>query len=266
MKDRSISDTGPQMRHEQVAMALSSDIAQLPEGAQIPTEPDLMARFEVSRTTIRRAVDAMVSEGLLIRRPPKGTFVTKPPFQHALDHPGAFLDTLIGAGSVLEPHLVAFRWIDNADDVPAEVGPEALYFERFYTHDDRPCALAQVYVAAPYARRISLADIENTPSHEVFTTTLGISVERTDAAVTAVEAPADLADRLGLHTGAALITLRRWMYTFEDQLLQHSVHYLPARQFELALSQPRFASDRGAPAGPPAKLRLVSPQGHTPGP
>ncbi|WP_058235828.1 GntR family transcriptional regulator [Devriesea agamarum] len=52
--------------------------AGLMPGDAIPSERSLCERFEVSRMTVRQAVDAMVNEGLLVRVQGKGTFVAQP--------------------------------------------------------------------------------------------------------------------------------------------------------------------------------------------
>lgn len=44
-------------------------------GDKIPTEPDLSKQFEASRMTVRKAIDPLVLEGVLERRPGQGTFV-----------------------------------------------------------------------------------------------------------------------------------------------------------------------------------------------
>jgi len=44
-------------------------------GDRIPTEPDLARQFDSSRMTVRKAIDPLVLEGILERRPGKGTFV-----------------------------------------------------------------------------------------------------------------------------------------------------------------------------------------------
>lgn len=248
----------PKLLHEQVAQKLRRQVQQLPEGTKVPTEAELMDQFGVSRTTIRRAVDAMVSEGLLVRRPPKGTFVARPPFRHALDHPGAFLDTLMVGGSRLTPSLTTLRWV-TGPDVPDDVGDEALYFERFYSHGEQPLAVALVYITQPFAREISRADLEQTPSYEVFTAKLGIPIDRTDATINVTDADAALAERLGLEPGASLILLHRRMYTDHNQLVQHSRHYLPAQHFELSLTHPTPTDHYQRQHEPPAVLRLVSP-------
>src|SRR5882757_11231728 len=44
-------------------------------GAAIPSETELAARFQVSQGTVRKAIDELASENLLVRRQGKGTFV-----------------------------------------------------------------------------------------------------------------------------------------------------------------------------------------------
>ena len=44
-------------------------------GEAIPSEIDLAARFKVSQGTVRKAVDELAAENLLVRRQGKGTFV-----------------------------------------------------------------------------------------------------------------------------------------------------------------------------------------------
>jgi GntR family transcriptional regulator len=47
-------------------------------GDVVPSERELSARFGASRTTVRRAVDALVAEGVLARSQGRGTFVAPP--------------------------------------------------------------------------------------------------------------------------------------------------------------------------------------------
>ena len=44
-------------------------------GEPIPSEMDLAARFRVSQGTVRKAIDELAAENLLVRRQGKGTFV-----------------------------------------------------------------------------------------------------------------------------------------------------------------------------------------------
>jgi GntR family transcriptional regulator len=70
---------GSALKHVQVREYVRSLIQDLPEGAPAPSERGLMQHFGVARMTVRQAIDALVSEGLLERAPARGTFVSKSP-------------------------------------------------------------------------------------------------------------------------------------------------------------------------------------------
>ena len=77
---------------EQLRDVLRTDIEEgmYRPGQKIPTERELSRRWEVARLTVARALEDLVGEGLIERRPSRGTFVTErviPP--RAADRPGA---------------------------------------------------------------------------------------------------------------------------------------------------------------------------------
>lgn len=66
----------------------------LAPGAQIPTEPALMEQFDVSRVTVRAAINELVEEGMLIKRQGKGTFVIGSTFdEDRISHAKGFYES-----------------------------------------------------------------------------------------------------------------------------------------------------------------------------
>ncbi|WP_416199560.1 MAG: UTRA domain-containing protein [Pseudomonas helleri] len=53
-------------------------------GEAIPTEAALSAQYLLSTGTVRKAIDALVSEGILERQQGRGTFIRRPQFQSSL--------------------------------------------------------------------------------------------------------------------------------------------------------------------------------------
>jgi GntR family galactonate operon transcriptional repressor len=90
-----------QTAHRAVVDALARDIfagRYLP-GASLPTEPELCAAFEVSRTTVREALKTLTAKGIVTVRPKTGTRVL--PFDR---------------WSLLDPEVVAWRLAAGVDD------------------------------------------------------------------------------------------------------------------------------------------------------
>ena len=65
----------PLWRH--IAQTLANDIVSglYPIGSHLPTEMELMAQYDVSRHTVREALDELVTLGLIVRKPRQGTRV-----------------------------------------------------------------------------------------------------------------------------------------------------------------------------------------------
>ncbi len=66
------------LKHVQVREYVRSLCEGLSPGTAAPSERELVGRFGVARMTVRQAMDALVTEGLLERMPGRGTFVAKP--------------------------------------------------------------------------------------------------------------------------------------------------------------------------------------------
>ncbi|GAA4635234.1 hypothetical protein GCM10023196_079880 [Actinoallomurus vinaceus] len=74
-----LDPTGPAAPYMQIAAVLRRRFGRgdSPVNTRIPTESDLVAAFEVARTTARRAIALLREEGLVYTVPQRGTFVAE---------------------------------------------------------------------------------------------------------------------------------------------------------------------------------------------
>ncbi|WP_165168371.1 GntR family transcriptional regulator [Rothia uropygialis] len=63
-------------KYQRVQQAIRRDYGQLRAGTSLPSEAELCRQYEVSRVTIRRAIEELVDECLLTRQHGRGTFVS----------------------------------------------------------------------------------------------------------------------------------------------------------------------------------------------
>lgn len=68
----------------QIREKLRSEMSQMEPGDPLPPELELEKKFQVSRITVRRAVEELAAEGLLVRQRGKGTFLQRPKLTHEL--------------------------------------------------------------------------------------------------------------------------------------------------------------------------------------
>ena len=76
---------GPRPKHAQLRDALAElATSELAPDTAIPSERELMTTYDVSRATVRKAIDALVVDGLLQRIHGRGTFVARPRLESRL--------------------------------------------------------------------------------------------------------------------------------------------------------------------------------------
>lgn len=89
--------------------------------SKIPSEHELMAQYNLARGTVRRAISALVDEGLLVREHGRGTFVAEPGLSHAVEsRPFSFAEALHKQGKTFETSIVD-EWVTPA---PVDVAIE----------------------------------------------------------------------------------------------------------------------------------------------
>jgi GntR family transcriptional regulator len=191
-------------------------------GAAIPTESELAAAFGVSIGTIRKAVDSLVAERVLVRRQGKGTFVIAHDSGRLLFH---FFHVAPREGPRAYPEVrtLSFRR-DRADAATALAlaiarHDKVIRIRNVLRLDAAPIAVDDITLAAEHFPGLSekiFVSRGNTIYH-LYQSRFGINVLRTDERLRAVLAAGDIAQHLGVGPGAPLLEIRRVALTFRDR-------------------------------------------------
>lgn len=95
-------------RYQQIAALLEQELRSYYRcGDFLPPEQQLADRFQVNRHTLRRAVDELVKQGWLQRRPGVGTLVLMRPYDYPLHAQSRFSQNLLEQGSHPTSELLA---------------------------------------------------------------------------------------------------------------------------------------------------------------
>ncbi|NPV54261.1 MAG: GntR family transcriptional regulator [Firmicutes bacterium] len=86
-------------------------------GDMLPSERDLCEKYKVSRSTVRQAIDALVSEGLVYRRQGKGTFIGRPKMQRSLQHLYSFTEDMYRMGLIPSSKILEMVVTEASADI-----------------------------------------------------------------------------------------------------------------------------------------------------
>ncbi|MDB5079428.1 MAG: hypothetical protein JWP00_1352 [Chloroflexi bacterium] len=118
-----INPNSPLPLYAQVKEALQREIEKnMTPGQSLPIEPELEKRFGVSRVTVRRALEELESDGLIIRKQGRGTFVREPKIAQELTRLISWGETIRQSG--LEPQTVSseMELVEPTQDMCATLG------------------------------------------------------------------------------------------------------------------------------------------------
>jgi len=191
-------------------------------GAAIPSEVELAARYQVSQGTVRKAVDELAAENLLLRRQGKGTFV-------ATHHEAAvrfrFLRLVPDDG---RPRVSGSRVLDCsrqkagssvAQQLGLRAGDAVINIRRLLAFAGQPTILDDIWLPAALFPTLTAEVLARWkgPLYSLFETEFGVSMVRADEKIRAVAAPAAEATLLEVEAGAPLLLVERVSHTYGDQ-------------------------------------------------
>ncbi len=191
-------------------------------GELIPSELELAARFQVSQGTVRKAVDELAAEHLVVRRQGKGTFVAT---HHEARAQYRFLRVVPDEG---EPAPAVSRFIEcKRTRAPSDVarllvlraGDPVVYLRRVLTFDEVPVVLDDIWLPGAAFKGLTaerLAEYKG-PLYGLFESEFGTRMIRAEEHIRAVAAEPEAAKLLQVRSGDPLLLVERVSYTYGER-------------------------------------------------
>ncbi len=193
-------------------------------GEAIASEMDLAARFRVSQGTVRKAIDELASENLVVRRQGKGTFVAT----HAEQHVQYRFLKLMPDGGDLDGEGPAHRTVQDCKRVRASAevaralalrsGDPVVQVRRVLSFGGTPTILEDLWLPGSTFKGLNAEQMAGYqgPTYAMYEVEFGVRMVRAEEKIRAVAPDAQQALLLKVEQHTPLLSVERVAYTYND--------------------------------------------------
>src|ERR1700759_5140388 len=166
--------------YARIEEAIATEIAQgeYRPGDQLPTENVLLQRFQVSRITVRRAIQNLVRRGLLEIRRGLGTFVLSPQIEAELTKLTGFVEDINTTGRKATARVVSQSVVGASARVAERLqlakGTKVMQIKRVRLADGMPISFDETYLPLPLGSQIVRNDLRLHPIFTLFEEEYGV--------------------------------------------------------------------------------------------
>jgi GntR family transcriptional regulator len=204
-------------------------------GEAIPSETELALRFQVSQGTVRKAVDELAAENLLLRRQGKGTFVST---HHEARVRFRFLRLAPNQGDVqpAESQMLDCKRVRASAEIARalelKAGDTVVAIRRLLSFASVPTVVDDIYLPGALFKGLTaeLLNGYSGPLYGFLETEFGISMVRAEEKVRAVNADAGVSALLGIEKDTPILKVDRISFTYADRPVELRMgHYVTDR-------------------------------------
>jgi GntR family transcriptional regulator len=190
-------------------------------GNRFPTDEELCEEYQLSRGTVRRALDMLVEEGKLRREQGRGTFVNSPVLSPVYFRLANFDEEMKSRGLVPGTKLLSLRKLPASEEIAKHLhirtGDDVIEISRLRLADGRPMAHETRYLSYQTCPQLLEEDLENQPIHSLLIDKYNIPLLRACYTIEARVLSTKEAELLQVQPGSASFAVERVTYTTNDR-------------------------------------------------
>ncbi len=212
--------------HHQIYLVLADGIStgRYGVGEALPTEQQLTQMFNVSRITVRRAMESLHHVGLIERGAGRRTVVRAQIGRPMRMTMTSVIENIVAYGAETDAKVLEFGYVEARGTVRDrlwQAGEKPVQRAlRVRSHEGMPIMHLTSFVPAVLGETFTAEDLGRIPMFQLLARA-GAHLTRGEQIVGATLADPTVASRLGIKVGAALIDMRRLMFDQKDRAVEY---------------------------------------------
>ncbi|MBS4206734.1 GntR family transcriptional regulator [Bacillus sp. FJAT-50079] len=201
---------------------------QLKPGDLIPSEREYAEKYQISRMTVRQAINKLTADGYLQRKRGKGTFVALKKVEQHLDFLTSFSEDMRLRGMEPGTKVVEFK-VKKADAVIAkklalEIGSPVYQIKRLRFADQLPIAYQIFYTSVDLIPGLT-EEIAEQSIYQYVENTLGLRFASAEQEVESTIARKSEAKALDIKVGDPILLIQRTSFMENEKPLEYATSY-----------------------------------------
>lgn len=244
-----INHNSPIPLYKQVKAMIKRQIeaGELKPDQQISSEREICEMYDVSRTTVRQAINEAVNEGMLYRIPGKGTFVAKPKIDQGLFQMSSFTQTIIARGMAPRTEILREEQIPAdaqlANILNLEIGEQVVNLTLLGYADDEPVVYYRSFMPASIGKGAALRarawtkEGRSFSTYELYAGRDNIYPSTTSQTFEAIIAGEEIAEVLKIEKGSPIFKVTSVIYAESKVPLEFKQVYYRGDKFKFNISR-----------------------------
>lgn len=229
--------------YHQIYIQMRQMLTDMPQDptCPLPSEPALAERYGVSRVTIRKTLEQLERDGLILRVHGKGTFPVSQVRDQGKVNISGTLDNLLSFDSRASARTL-FWGMSEVDPALAQQlqSGYCLKIVRLRLLEGRPVSFTTLHVPEALAPLVADQQDRSEPLIQVLERQ-GITTGSAEQVLTAVPAAPHMAEELGIAVGSPMMMMRRLMLDAAKLPVLHQESCYPPDRFEYRMTLSRLS-------------------------
>ncbi|MDQ7095270.1 GntR family transcriptional regulator [Desulfosporosinus sp. PR] len=208
--------------HIQLSELLKGEILQGTIKEKIPPERVLMELYSVSRSTVRRAIAALISEGILESRRGSGTYIYNRPLEEWLGNLVTYNKTIDDLGMKPGAKLLSQGVVASTQELKDITQMDELYLiNRLRLADNIPIAIETQYYPVNIGKQLSKFNLDEIVLYEVLESSLGIKLWEADQVISSTMPTKEEAQLLDILECESVLVIERSTCDYDGNLVEY---------------------------------------------